>query len=373
MKCIKCKKKIPDGSKFCNFCGRKQKEQKLYRRTDGLYEKSMTINGKRKRFRGKTEKEVFDKIANYSAEQEERGKGLPFDEVAEEWFDSVEENLAYSTVASYKPKKLRAVEYFGKKKITEISIRNINLYIKNFPTSWGMKTATGYLSVLKLIFLYAERNEYIIHNPCSLATIPKGLKREHRRAVTSDEMKIINNNLHVEGGLLAYFILYTGLRRGEVVALKWSDIDFKNKTINVTKSVAWHGNTPHIKSPKTETGKRKVILLDCLAEVLEPLKKRKNDLVFPDENNELYKNSKLTRLWENYQKESGLIDVTPHMIRHGYSTMLFNAGLQAKDMQDLMGPAQISTTMDIYTDISKEHKEATRTKLNEYLTTQSTQ
>ena len=107
--------------------------------------------------------------------------------------------------------------------------------------------------------------------------------------------------------------------------------------------------------------------------MLEPLKKRKNDLVFPDENNELYKNSKLTRLWENYQKESGLIDVTPHMIRHGYSTMLFNAGLQAKDMQDLMGHAQISTTMDIYTDISKEHKEATRTKLNEYLTTQSTQ
>ena len=77
----------------------------------------MTINGKRKRFRGKTEKEVFDKIANYSAEQEERCKGLPFDEIAEEWFDSVEENLAYSTVASYKPKKLRAVEYFGKRKL----------------------------------------------------------------------------------------------------------------------------------------------------------------------------------------------------------------------------------------------------------------
>ena len=70
MKCKKCRKTIPDGSKFCNHCGTPTEKKKLYRRPDGLYEKSMTINGKRKMFRGKTEKEVYQKIAAFSEEAE---------------------------------------------------------------------------------------------------------------------------------------------------------------------------------------------------------------------------------------------------------------------------------------------------------------
>lgn len=373
MKCVRCKKIIPKGSKYCNHCGFKQVNQKLYRRDDGLYEKKITINGKRKYFRGKTEKEVFDKIANYSVTLEEKSKGIPFEEVAEEWFDSVSDELAYSTIVSYRPKKQRAVEFFEDKRINEISLKNINLYIKKFPNTWGMKTATGYLSVLKLIFLYAEKMEYIENNPCTLATIPKGLKKQYRRAVTQEEISVINSSISKPGGLIAYFILCSGLRRGEVMALTWEDIDFDRKIINVTKSVAWHGNTPHLKEPKTEKGKRKVILLDCLASVLKPFKKQKTDLIFPDKNGELYKNSNLTRLWNKYQSETGLTDVTPHMIRHGYSTLLYNAGLQAKDMQDLMGHAQFSTTMDIYTEISKERKEETRIKLNDYFGTEMAQ
>lgn len=373
MKCIKCKKKIPDNSKFCNHCGAKQKNEKLYRRPDGLYEKSININGKRKVFRAKSEKEVFEKIYNYNETAEELKQGLPFSKIADEYEEVIMEELAYSTIVSYKPKIARAKAHFGNQPITKITIRNINNYINKFPKSWGFKTANGYLSVLKLIFKYAAINEYVINNPCSLVSVPKGLKKEHRRSVTKNEMDIINKSINEPGGLIAYFILYTGLRRGEAMALKWSDIDFKNQTISISKSVSWHGNEPHIKEPKTEKGKRKVVLLDCLSKVILPLKKGKNDLVFPDENGELYRNSKLTRLWDRWKKATGLFDVTPHMIRHGYSTILFEAGLQAKDMQDLMGHAQFSTTMDVYTDILTERKEETRNKLNTYLNTKITQ
>ena len=73
MKCKKCRKTIPDGSKFCNHCGTPTEKKKLYRRPDGLYEKVITIDGKRVAFRAKKEKDVYLKIAAY---EEKREKGF---------------------------------------------------------------------------------------------------------------------------------------------------------------------------------------------------------------------------------------------------------------------------------------------------------
>ena len=81
MKCKKCRKEIPDGSKFCNHCGTPQTgRQKLYRRKDGLYEKIMTIDGKRVAFRAKKEADVFKKIREY---EEKKERGELFEDVAE--------------------------------------------------------------------------------------------------------------------------------------------------------------------------------------------------------------------------------------------------------------------------------------------------
>ncbi len=372
MRCKKCRKSIPDNSKFCNHCGTKQKQEKMYRRPDGLYEKSISIDGKRKMFRGKTEKEVTQKILDYNREEDLKNNGIPFEKVAEEWKDSCFDTLAYSTQVSYRSKLKRAAEHFAKTPVTRIEYFDIERYLKNFPKSWGYKTYVGYLSIVSMIFDFACRMGYTNQNPCSFVRVPKGLKREHRRGLTAEEIEIVKTSTSTQCGLLAYFILYTGLRRGEVMALQWKDIDFKNKEITVDKSISWHSNDPHIKSPKTEKGKRKVILLDCLAEKLEPVKGNKNDIVFSD-NGKYFLNSKLTRLWNKYKEETGLTEITPHMLRHSYSAILFDAGISAKDSQDLLGHAQFSTTMDIYTDISQRHKEATRNTLNAYINKVATQ
>ena len=83
MKCKKCRKEIPDNSRFCNHCGTPiSAKKKLYRRSDGLYEKILTIDGKRVAFRGKTEKEVFLKITEYEAKKE---AGELFEIIADLW------------------------------------------------------------------------------------------------------------------------------------------------------------------------------------------------------------------------------------------------------------------------------------------------
>ena len=293
MKCKRCKKNIPDDSKFCSYCGVAVEKQHLTRRADGRYAKTIMVNGKRKTFYGKNEKEINKKMIEYN-KMEEQKKILPFNTVVDEWEKETYQYIAYNTEKGYRPKATRAKEYFDDMPLNEISIKDINKYINQFPKTWAFKTVNGYYSVLNLIFSFACRNGYIENNPCQYVKLPKGLKRTHRRAPTEDEIKKIENSLDVQGGVIAYFFLYSGLRRGEALALRWSDIDFKNKVIKVNKSVYWVSNSPHIKEPKTEKGNREVVLLDCLEKILKPLKTNKDDLVFGD-NGELFTNKRFCR------------------------------------------------------------------------------
>ena len=150
-----------------------------------------------------------------------------------------------------------------------------------------------------------------------------------------------------------------------MLALTWGDIDFKNKEITVNKSVGFHGNQPYLKSTKTKSGTRQVILLDCLAEKLKPLRKNKDELLFGCENGYLTER-RFATIHEHWVEATGLEDVTAHMLRHSFATYLFEAGVSVKDVQEIIGHSQYSTTMDIYTHITKEHREEALQKANKY-------
>lgn len=365
MKCKKCKKEIAEGSKFCNWCGIKQQDD-IKKRSDGRYMKAIVINGTRKYFYGKTKKELNQKIIQFNAEQEEKKAGIAFNIVADEWANSIKDELVFTTWKSYKARYERAKSHFADTNITEIKLKDINDYISLFPSSWAKKTVIGYISVINLIFAYAVKNEYIDTNPCLYAKTPKNLKSTQRRIVTQAERKIIEEYWDkCEGGLMMYFLLYSGLRRGEMLALTWGDIDFKNKEITVNKSVGFHGNQPYLKSTKTKSGTRQVILLDCLAEKLKPLRKNKDELLFGCENGYLTER-RFATIHEHWVEATGLEDVTAHMLRHSFATYLFEAGVSVKDVQEIIGHSQYSTTMDIYTHITKEHREEALQKANKY-------
>lgn len=372
MKCKKCRKKIPDGSKFCNFCGAKQGVQKMYRRPDGLYEKIIIIDGKRKAFRGKSEKEVTQKIAKYNVEQEQ---GPLFEKVVDDWEAECYPTIKYNTERGYRPRANRAKGYFKGEYIKNITPLDIKTYIAEFPKSWAFKTQNAYLSVLSLIFAYAVREGIIKYNVAENAKLPSGLKREHRRPPTDEEIKRIDKSANIDGGLLAQFFLYTGLRRGEAVALTWGDIDFKEKTITVNKSTHWESNTPVVDTPKTTAGIRKCILPDLLIAPLKKLKRKrkanKNDIVFCDADGKMFTNKRFASCWKNYQKAAGLQGVTPHMLRHGYATMLEKAGVSKFDAQHLLGHANYATTADVYTHFTQQAYTEAAEKIKLY--TQSTQ
>lgn len=328
-------------------------------RADGLMQRQVTINGKRKVFYGHSDREINRKIAEY---REEKKRGRLFKEIAEEWEKRHFPTLEYNTLKGYRPALRRAVEEFGSTPVSSITSKDIERYLTRFSKQgYAQKTVRNQLLVIHMALDHAMLEGDIEYNPAVPVHIPKGLSKKARELPPDEEIEIVKKSLDKPFGLFAYFILYTGCRRGEALALTFGDIDRKNRVISITKSVYHDNNRPKIKRPKTAAGCREIILLDVLADKLP--KGKPDDLLFPNEQGGILSETQFQRQWELYCSSAG-IGATPHQLRHAYATILFDAGLDDKDAQELLGHANISTTRDIYTHITQKRREKTAAILN---------
>ena len=213
-----------------------------------------------------------------------------------------------------------------------------------------------------MIFTFAILSGYIDSNPVQIITLPNNLPKTPRKMPTDEEINIVNS--HYEGfAFLPYFLLNTGLRKSEALALEYEDIDFENKSIRINKKIVYDGNKPIVEyKTKTINSLRSVILLDRVA---EKLPKDKKGIIFCNENGSYLTNKQFRKRWDKWKNEYG-INVTAHQLRHGFATMLYEAGIDIKDAQDLMGHSDIKTTQSIYTHIRDKRREETAQKLNDF-------
>ena len=320
----------------------------MTRRKDGLYQEKISIHGKIKYFYGKTKTEVYRKIREFESEKEH---GIFFQKVAEEWWEEHEPKLAYTTTKGYKPAMKRAVMRFGDVGIKDIEPTQISRHIKEFAATHAEKTVKTQLMVYNLIFAYAVESGYCLFNPVRDLSIPDNLPKSKRTSPPQNEIEIAKASVNKKFGLFVYMALYTGMRCGELLALTWDDIDMNNRTITINKSLYHIDNKPCLKLPKTAASIGQVPILDKLYEVLKPSK----GIVFANPQGEYLTDRQYRTLINNYKKETGITS-TPHQFRHAYATMLFEAGIPPEEAQALLRHAQISTTMDIYTDLREAKK-----------------
>ena len=347
----------------------------MKRRADGRFQKRITLqNGKSKLLysSAKTEREAIKDFNRQMLTLEsERIQSMNFDRVAKEWAEERFPNIQHNTQKLYKTCKNEAVRYFDNTPITEITAGRIKLYLNMLAKkTYSKKTIKERYAVLKQIFNFAFEREYIEKNPCALVklTFPKSAITPKREAATSYEANIIKNiSNDVPFGFFAKFLLFTGCRRGEALALMPDDIDFENKTVSINKTVEWIGNSPHIKpTPKTEAGIREIPIPNILIDEL--LKRKKQKYLFENKNHELMLHSQVEKQWNTLRHETG-IKCTPHQLRHSYATMLFDAGIDVKTAQRWLGHTDIKTTLDTYTHLSNMRQEQSANKWENFIQT----
>lgn len=344
----------------------------MKRRSDGRYQKKITLpNGKSKLLYSSASSER-EAIKDFNRQmltlETEYIKSLNFDSIAEEWAKEHFPTLQTNTLFSYKPSLAMAKEYFADTPIAEIVADDIYQYIDWLKRkNYARKTIKERLAVLKQIFTYAIIKRYVKINPCQYIKLPKATEKATKRQPATKEEEIIIKSMtdDEEFCFLAKFLLYTGCRRGEAVAITPKDIDFDNQTLFITKTVIWESNTPQIKkSPKTTAGNRRIPLPSVL--IPELVKRKNNNYIFQDENKNLYQRHRVWRGWNRMCNKYG-IECTMHQLRHSYTTMLFDAGIDVKTAQTWLGHTDIKTTLDIYTHLSEQRQEQSINKWFDYL------
>ena len=317
------------------------------------------------------------------------------DDTYQQWLDRLkavkETELTESEYDTFVARASYFSKKFGNTPLNEIGQQAvqpvINEVFKCNPTTHkpsAKRTVERYLSAASAVFEYAIENRAVDFNPCRYVKIPKAAKTSERRALTTEERKWVEEMPH-RAQLPAMLMMYSGLRKGEVTALLWSDIDFNNKTITVNKSFDF--KQCKIKSPKTASGVRVVSVPDKLIDFLKEQPKT-SVLVVTGANGQRMTETAWKRLWESYINDLNLKygkavnkrnkfdpkgnimtiePFTPHCLRHTFCTIMYEAGIDVLTAKEQMGHSDVKTTLSIYTHLDKIYKKKNISKLDEYL------
>lgn len=368
---------------------------KQKKRENGYYQKTIVLGRKpdgkylKKTVYGKTLKELDAKVIELT-QQLNSGirvweSNMKFSELAQLWLDQY--HPTETEKWKYRQRTLIAhhlLPTLGDMKVCDLRQLHLQCIIsdlarKQYSTSTMKKIKQTAVRIMKV----AIESDLIIKNPFENVIVPT-IEAPEKRALTEEEITLITEHwMGHRFGHGAMIMLYAGLRRGELLALEWKDIDFEARVIHVYKAWEVITNVPHIKKPKTRAGTRDVPIPSLLYDALISVRK-KTGFVCPDATGKIMTETGYSRAWEsfmNYLNEcaggksgSGdrhkiqVIDhFTAHMLRHTYATMLFDAGVDVKSAQRFLGHADVEVTLNIYTHLTKYKEDKAIEALNEHI------
>lgn len=272
-----------------------------------------------------------------------------------EWLKSYEVEVKANTYSEYKRIVKQLIQHFGNMTLEEISPKIIQDFLNELYYNGKAKsTINKRLHMIQQIYRFANIHGTAVSNPCSFAKTPKLAPTAVRRALTDKEQQVVMFNRDKSiYGFYAFCLLMTGLRRSEMLALRWEDIDFTQKIIHVHRVVTYSEGTVHIDNVlKNGNSERDLPITDLLyAELIN--NKKKSGFLFGGVGNSPIRENRHNWNWELYLRNTGLC-VTQHMFRHTFATMLFKAEIDIKTAAYLLGHNDEHTTLAIYTHLQRE-------------------
>ncbi len=339
----------------------------------------------------KAEEAMSKLLVQYSENSKMFGK-IKFTEYIKLWLDEVKNQIDIITHEGYTQyAEKHIIPYFEKKQmfIQDIKISDIEAYynykaktgrLDGKPGGLSQRTIKLHSVVLSLVFKKAIRDEIITSNPCEYARIPK-VSNSHQTVASFYTSKQCQSLLCAVEGTPLYAMIYItilyGLRRSELIGLKWGAVDFENNTITINHTVVIQTTIVAKNKTKNRTSMRIYPLLDDVKGILINLKNEqdKNRMIFGDcytENGYVFTKEDGTVFYPSYPthelqkclKRNNLPHIRWHDLRHTTASLLILKGWQMKEISEWLGHADIGTTMNIYGHIDMEHKRELGNTLN---------
>ena len=350
-------------------------------RKDGRYTASYTDETGRHFLYDRDPEKLYYKLQEKTNPDNEP-EPTTFRTAAEDWERTHREEIGSRTWKNYKPHYEKILSLHGSKPLEDVTAQDILNHLTTAKKQGYSATIVVTIrSIYRMIFDHAIAFHGAKYNPAISVRIPKGLKRGKRSAPNDDVIQIICENIDQPFGLFPYFLLCTGLRKSEALALTWKDVDFQAQEIQIVKTLDYEiGAKPKGKDPKTDAGFRTIPLTDDLCAILlEKKSEATSDYLFPKPASNrggpgggpmslrCYEGA-----WLRYCKAVGLAywddedekwkpSVTAHNFRHGNATILYEAGADELTAQKILGHAKIETTREIYTDLrEKQNKKSVK-------------
>ena len=290
-------------------------------------------------------------LARFAVGQQIKRNIPTLQEYGDKWFDlyhckKVKWNTAQNT-RIYLDKHIYPI--IGDKHLNEITHDDIQV-VFNSMESKAKSTVEKIQITLNQILKNAKEDGYIENNVMDSSRYVMSNKVSEREALSLKEAQdIISqlNNLTERDKLLVALILFTGLRRGEALALTWDNIDMDNRIICVKHSITFKNNRPVVCGTKSKAGIREVPIIEELYEILKQCKDKAGYLIKNSDNEPLSEKA-YQRTWERIRKTIDLHNATAHVFRHTFATIM-EPRTDIKTLQTIMGHADTQTTMNRYT------------------------
>ena len=371
-------------------------EGSIRKRSDGRWEGRYTAGydqetGKRitKNVLGKTQAEVKEKLAKAIEESKKldivRSDEYTVAEWLRLWYELyAKPNIRPTTADSYhRGIESHVIPRIGEIKMKKLTSRDIQKMYKDLQENGrlrkskkqqsGLSNATvrGIHMMLHNALDRAVRERLILHNPTEDCIIPK-IQKQEMKILHPEDMKAYLEAADKRGVLPMFYLeLVTGIRKGELTALLWSDLDEEKRTISVSKQAVGDRNrNVTISRPKTENSVRKISIPESAVKLLrqEHEKHPDNPWMFPSpKTGEMYHPDSIAKLHEKILKDTGLEHIRFHDLRHTFATMALQNGVDVKTVSSMLGHYDAGFTLRTYTHATRQMQDQAAEKMGNFM------
>jgi integrase len=366
---------------------RGQNEGSIYQRKDGSWVGAVSIQGRRLSHYAKTQKEARDWLKTTLAQVE---NGLTFagaqakvGEYMEYWLRIIETTVRPRTLEQYQQvARQYIIPVLGSIKLKDLRPDQIQaMYNAYLDRGMSRRNVIMVHAVLHRAFVHALKQGLVSRNPVDAVTRPK---LQHTEMHTLDDKQVRTLLLAVQGTIwdaFYYVEITTGLRQGEILGLKWNDLDWHTKQLHVQRQVQRiHGQGMVYSEPKTKAGRRVIVLgqttieklrkhveLQQLEREVAGLRWKDNDLIFPTSIGTPVEPTNLLKRYKALLDQCGLPDIRFHDLRHTAATLMLQQGVHPKVVQERLGHSEIGMTLNTYSHVIPSMQEDAADKMDEII------